>query len=122
VGEAGNGLVRVDTAVGPLYAPAPESGSPAVAATVWLSVRPERIAVSAAEEHQAIAARGAATMRNRLRGMVRHVLYKGGLSDVTIALADGTELRAALAAGDRLDAPHEVTISWPAEVTRLLCR
>jgi hypothetical protein len=41
---------------------------------------------------------------------------------VTIALADGTELRAALAAGNRLDASTgEVTISWPAEVTRLLC-
>ena len=39
--------------------------------------------------------------RNRLVGTVHNVVYKGGLSDVAVLLADGSEMRVGLAAGER---------------------
>jgi spermidine/putrescine transport system ATP-binding protein len=119
-----DGYVTVDTAVGPLYAQRPAS-LPTSGEAIAISVRPERIALAQNEDghHQAIATGGEGGPRNRLAGTVRHVVYKGGLSEVTVALADGSEMRVGLAAGEPLvtDA-GTVNLSWPATATRLLTR
>jgi ABC-type Fe3+/spermidine/putrescine transport system ATPase subunit len=122
--EVHNGYVYVETGVGSLYAQRPSS-LPALGAAIALAVRPERIALTDAldDRHPALATSGEGGPRNRLTGTVRHVVYKGGLSDVTIALADGSEMRVGLAAGERLDTNDgEVILSWPATATRVLTR
>jgi spermidine/putrescine transport system ATP-binding protein len=122
--EVDDGYMTVETAVGYLYAQRPPD-PPAHGTTLALSVRPERIALSdtADDPHHAIAAAGDEGPRNRLVGTVRNVVYKGGLSDVTVGLTDGSEIRVGLAAGEHLTTRDGVvTISWPAAATRVLTR
>jgi ABC-type Fe3+/spermidine/putrescine transport system ATPase subunit len=123
--ETHNGYVHVDTAVGLLTAERPAM-LPAAGAPVAVAVRPERIALAdgTALRHETPAlAADAAGPHNRLAGTVQYVVYKGGLSDVTVALRDGSEMRAALAAGEQsVPVGTEVTMSWAAAATRVLVR
>jgi ABC-type Fe3+/spermidine/putrescine transport system ATPase subunit len=122
--EVHDEYVKVETEVGPLFAQRPAS-LPASGATLVISVRPERIAISdtPGDDHQAIATAEDGGPRNQLVGTVRNVVYKGGLSDVAVGLADGSEIRVGLAAGERLETnAGVVTLSWPATATRLLTR
>jgi ABC-type Fe3+/spermidine/putrescine transport system ATPase subunit len=122
--EVHDGYVKVETEVGPLYAQRPAS-LPATGTRLAISVRPERIAISdmVDDAHQAIATTEVGGPRNRLVGTVHNVVYKGGLSDVAVLLADGSEIRVGLAAGERLETNGGVvTLRWPATATRLLIR
>jgi iron(III) transport system ATP-binding protein len=81
IGPAENGLVRLETAVGPLLcAAAPASMPPR--SRVTCSVRPESLRV--VDEPPA---------RNGLRGRRRQTIYLGEVAQHEIELADGTVLR-----------------------------
>jgi putative spermidine/putrescine transport system ATP-binding protein/spermidine/putrescine transport system ATP-binding protein len=66
-------------------------------------------------EHMSVSptAAGAAAGANRLSGVLRDVIFKGQVADYIVALADGTELVASLAAGaPRLAAGESVSVTW----------
>jgi ABC-type Fe3+/spermidine/putrescine transport system ATPase subunit len=86
--------------------------APSAGADVWLSVRPERLAVGPRGD--------AAPDRNQLDGVVTDVVFMGAGTRVFVTLADATRAVAHRPAGDAPAPGTPVAIGWPVEAGVLL--
>lgn len=119
--------VVVNTEVGVLRAALPSAGTCRQGEQVWLSVRSERLTLRAWSggegTDQGLPGPNGLHAVNCLRGVLRHVVYKGGASDVAVALKDGSQLRAVIPVGtDSIHGDGEVMVSWSVAATRILAR
>lgn len=85
----------------------PETAS--ASATALLGVRPEVIVMGASHA-------------NRLKGVVGHRIFLGEIVEVTMVLADGTQLvaRGSESALPPIESGAEIELSWPVEATRIV--
>jgi putrescine transport system ATP-binding protein len=105
------------TAAGRLRAAGKIDAEPGV--VVWAAVRPEKIAIAREP--------AAPDADNCVAGTVADIGYLGDMSIYKLRLADGTQMKAAIAnvgrrAGATVGFDEEVWLSWPAEATIVLTR
>jgi len=109
------GPAVIDTPLGPLHV---ADGEAASGATVWLALRPEKIAMTAARPPDAV---------NAVPGTVSEIGYRGDTSLYKVRLADRSLMKVLRANGGPRGAPafavdDLVWLSWPAQASVVLAR
>ncbi|MBO1020346.1 ABC transporter ATP-binding protein [Methylobacterium sp. SD274] len=111
VRDADGALVRVETALGPIFASgegAPSTGAPAV-----IALRPERLAASTIDGV-------AAGDRNTLDGQVEASTYLGDHIRFDIRMRDGSTIRANMPAGTGIASETHVRLSFAPDAATVM--